>query len=42
MSLIMIGKPVGRLFRRVMLALVKPEPAAKRNLPLESYRFPIF
>jgi hypothetical protein len=33
---------VGRVFRRLMLALVQPAARSNRNLPPEFFKFPFF
>jgi hypothetical protein len=40
MLLAFVGDTVGRLFRRVMLALVQPAAPSNPNLPAEFYKFP--
>ena len=40
MLLAFVANSVGRLFRRVMLALAQPSAAFNRNVPPEFYKFP--
>jgi hypothetical protein len=40
MLLALVGNSVGRLFRRVMLALAQSAAPANRNVPPEFYKFP--
>jgi hypothetical protein len=42
MVLAFVGNSVGRLLRRVMLALAPSAATSDRNLPPEFYKFPLF
>jgi hypothetical protein len=40
MLLAFVGDAVGRLFRRLMLAVAQPAAACNRDVPPEFYKFP--
>jgi hypothetical protein len=42
MVLAFVGNAVGRLFRRVMLALAQPPAASNGNIPPEFFKFPFY
>ena len=43
MSLLMLaGNTIGAWRRRAILALTRPAPRSKNEVPLEYYRFPMF
>jgi hypothetical protein len=42
MMLTLVGRPIGALVRRVMLALVPPARPEHRDVPPEYLKFPIF
>jgi hypothetical protein len=36
------GSTIGAWWRRAILALTRPAPRSKNEVPLDSYRFPMF
>ena len=36
------GSTIGAWWRRAILALTRPAPRSKNDVPLEYYRFPMF
>jgi hypothetical protein len=40
--LAMAGSTIGAWWRRAILALARPAPRSKHEVPLEFYRFPMF
>jgi hypothetical protein len=40
--LAIVGGTIGTWWRRAILALTRPAPRSKNEVPLEFYRFPMF